>query len=163
MTPARLSGPERVQAALDFLGLDRRVESLPGSTRTAQEAADAVGCSTAQIAKSLIFRGRETGRALLVVLSGADRVDLDRLAALAGEPVGRADPDFVRQATGFAIGGVPPLGHEGPVVTWLDRGLERFDRIWAAAGGPHSIFETTPAELSEASGAPWADLSSRAG
>lgn len=123
------------------------VRELPDSTRTAQEAADAVGCTVAQIAKSLIFKGKHSGRAWLIIASGANRVDEKRAAALAGEPLGRADADFVRQATGYAIGGVPPVAHATPVGCLIDAALLNLPDIWAAAGTPHAVFPLTPDDL----------------
>ncbi|MGE4293571.1 MAG: YbaK/EbsC family protein [Desulfovibrio sp.] len=137
----------KVQAYLREQGVDLRVMELPGSTRTAQDAADSVGCEVRQIAKSLIFRGRESGSPVLVVASGANRVDEARLEALVGEPVRMAKPDFVREITGFAIGGVPPCGHANPLPAILDEDLLGLDEIWAAAGTPHALFRLKPEEL----------------
>src|SRR6266550_2598859 len=133
-------GTELVQSALDAAGIEARVVELAASTRTAAEAAAAIGCSVAQIAKSLVFRGR-SGEAILVIASGTNRVDEKKLAALAGEPIAKADADFVRERTGYAIGGVPPAGHASPLRTFIDRDLLLFDLIWAAAGTPHAVFE----------------------
>lgn len=153
---ARLRGPDRVKAALDALSLDCEVLTLPGSTRTAEEAAEAVGCTVGEIAKSLVFRAGDS--AVIAVVSGGDRVDTARLSEAVGAEVGRADAGFVRAATGFAIGGVPPLGHAGPVALFMDRGLFRFARVWAAAGSPFSVFAIEPARLRDAAGAMIADL-----
>ena len=153
---ARLRGPDRVRAALEALSLDCEVLTLPGSTRTAAEAAEAVGCTVGEIAKSLVFRAGD--RAVVAVLSGDDRLDPARLGEAAGEEVGRADARFVRAATGYAIGGVPPLGHAGPVALFMDRGLFRFARVWAAAGSPFSVFAIESDRLREAAGATVADL-----
>ena len=141
----------RVQAALAGLGLEREVSELPDSTRTAAEAAAAVGCTVGQIAKSLVFR-TEGGEAVMVVASGDNRVDVERVAAHLGAPIGRPDADFVRSETGFAIGGVPPVGHASPLRTLIDEDLRAFDRIWAAAGNPRAVFELTPAELERITG-----------
>lgn len=138
---------ERVQSALDAAGIEARVVELSASTRTAAEAAAAIGCTVAQIAKSLVFRGAESGDAILVIASGTNRVNEKTLAAHAGEPIAKADADFVRERTGYAIGGVPPAGHVAPLRTFIDRDLLRFDRIWAAAGTPHAVFELTPEQL----------------
>lgn len=138
---------QKVQDALEALGFNLTVIEFAESTRTAQEAADRVGCQLGQIAKSLVFRGQASGKAVLVLTSGANRVDENRLARHLGEPVGRADPDFARQATGFAIGGVPPVGHPQPVKTYLDEDLLQYPTIWAAAGTPKAVFQLTPAEL----------------
>lgn len=152
----KLRGPDRVKAALEALSLDCEVLTLPGSTRTAEEAAEAVGCTVGEIAKSLVFRAGD--QAVVAVVSGGDRVDTARLSEAVGAEVGRADAGFVRAATGFAIGGVPPLGHAGPVALFMDRGLFRFARVWAAAGSPFSVFAIEPARLRDAAGAMIADL-----
>ncbi len=152
----KLRGPDRVKAALEALSLDCEVLTLPGSTRTAEEAAEAVGCTVGEIAKSLVFRAGDS--AVVAVVSGDDRVDTARLSEAVGAEVGRADAGFVRAATGFAIGGVPPLGHARPVALFMDRGLFRFARVWAAAGSPFSVFAIEPARLRDAAGAMIADL-----
>ena len=137
----------RVQAALQALGLGHEIVDLGLSARTAADAAGAVGCRVDQIAKSLVFRLRESGRALLVVTSGTHRVNEARVATLVGEPLDRADADFVRAETGFAIGGVAPVGHVKPVVTLIDEHLLTFEEIWAAAGHPNMVFRLRPADL----------------
>ena len=137
----------RVQAALAARGFAFEVREFPESTRTAAQAAAAIGCQVAQIAKSLGFRARDSGRPVLVIASGANRVDEKAVAALIGEKIGRADADFVRAATGFAIGGVPPVGHDTPPVTLIDRDLLALDEIWAAAGTPNAVFRLTPRDL----------------
>ncbi|MCX8025639.1 MAG: YbaK/EbsC family protein, partial [Thermanaerothrix sp.] len=114
---------QRVQAALDAHGLAIRVVELPVSTRTAQEAAQAVGCEVGQIVKSLVFRGRHSGRPVLILTSGANRVDVEVAAAQVGEPLEKAEAEFVRAVTGFVIGGVPPLGHVTPIPTFIDEDL----------------------------------------
>ena len=146
---ARMRGPDRVRAALEAASLECEIRTLPDSTRTAVEAAAAVGCSVGEIAKSLVFRAGD--RAVVAVMSGDNRLDPARLAAAIGEGVRRADADFVRATTGFAIGGVPPLGHAMPVEVYMDEDLFRFDEIWAAAGSPYSVFAVAPARLREAS------------
>ena len=148
---ARMRGPDRVRAALEAASLECEIRTLPDSTRTAVEAAAAVGCSVGEIAKSLVFRADD--RAVVAIMSGDNRLDPARLAAALGEEVRRADADFVRAATGFAIGGVPPLGHATPADVFMDRDLFRFDEIWAAAGSPYSVFAVEPARLRDASGA----------
>jgi prolyl-tRNA editing enzyme YbaK/EbsC (Cys-tRNA(Pro) deacylase) len=142
----------------DFLG--HPVSTFPEGTRTAADAAAAIGCDVGQIVKSLVFR-RASGAALLVVASGSNRVDEGKLAALTGEPVGKADAAFVRAATGFAIGGVPPAGHPSPVDTIVDEDLLAFDEVWAAAGTPRTVFPLTPAELVEMTGGRVADVAAR--
>jgi prolyl-tRNA editing enzyme YbaK/EbsC (Cys-tRNA(Pro) deacylase) len=138
---------QKVQDLLTSLGFDSQVIEFAESTRTAQEAADRAGCTLGQITKSLIFKGGTTHKPILVLTSGANRVDEKRISAYAGEPIGRADADFVREATGFAIGGVPPLGHARKMQTYLDEDLLQYQTIWAAAGTPNAIFELTPGAL----------------
>ncbi len=142
----------RVQAALDQAGLTLTVREFPASTRTAKDAAAAIGCEVAAIAKSLIFRAEESDRAVLIVASGANRVDETRVSQHLGETLGRADARFVRERTGFAIGGVPPCGHANPSVVLLDEDLFQLDEIWAAAGTPNAVFRLTPKELQELTG-----------
>jgi prolyl-tRNA editing enzyme YbaK/EbsC (Cys-tRNA(Pro) deacylase) len=148
----------RVQDALDRYGLRGRVQELPQSTRTAVEAARAVGCEVSQIVKSLIFRGRDSGRPVLAVVSGANRVSEQRLGEVAGEPVARADARYVREHTGFAIGGVAPLAHPAPISTFIDRDLVGLDRLWAAAGTPKALFHLSPDELATVSTGTVADI-----
>lgn len=131
---------------------------LDHSTRTAAEAAQAVGCQLGQIAKSLVFRGLDSGRAVLAIASGANRVDEARLAELLGEPIGRASPEFVRDQTGFAIGGVPPLAHATPLPILIDEDLLRFEQIWAAAGTPHALFALPSVDLPRLTGGQVATL-----
>ncbi len=138
---------QRVQDALRAAGFPNEVVELPGSARTAAEAAAAVGCSVGQIVKSLLFEASPSGRAVLVAASGSHRVDEREVAAVVGERIGRASPDFVRERTGFSIGGVPPIGHAQPLLAVVDEALLAYDRIWAAAGHPHAVFALTPAEL----------------
>ena len=129
------------------------------STRTAEDAARACNCAVGQIVKSLIFKGQESGDLVLLLVSGTNRVDMDAAATAAGEPLDRADAAEVRARTGFAIGGVSPIGHlEAPRI-WMDEDLMAFDPIWAAAGAPDAVFRTTPAELARATGALAAHLS----
>lgn len=139
----------RVQEALAELGLDLEVVELPASTRTAQEAAAAIGCQVGQIVKSLIFYGKHTERPILVVASGSNRVNEKKLAEYLGEPVVKADADFVRAHTGYAIGGVPPVGHDCELLTFVDEDLFEYEEIWAAAGTPHAVFRLTPADLEQ--------------
>ena len=136
----------RVQEALTAAGLTTRVLELPQSTRTAADAAKAIGCQVGQIAKSLVFRASESGNAVLVIASGTNRVNETTIAAAIGEPIGKADADFVCARSGYAIGGVPPVGHATPMRTFIDEDLLRFDRIWAAAGTPNAVFELSPAD-----------------
>ena len=143
MKPASAPSALRVQAAL---GPRFPVMEFDAGTRTAQDAAAAIGCTIAEIAKSLVFRAA-SGRSVLVVASGANRVDEKKAATLAGEPIARADADFVREKTGFAIGGVPPVGHAEQPIVLIDEALMRFAAIWAAAGTPSAVFRLTPSDL----------------
>jgi prolyl-tRNA editing enzyme YbaK/EbsC (Cys-tRNA(Pro) deacylase) len=143
----------RVRAAAEALGLPIEIRLMPDSTRTAAEAAAACGCTVGQIVKSLVFRGRDTGRPVLLLVSGANRVDEKGVAVTLGEQLIRPDADFVRTATGFAIGGIPPFGHASPLATWLDRDLLAFGTVWAAAGTPNAVFAADPARLRDAVGA----------
>ena len=138
---------QRVQDALQSAGLSARVVELAVAARTSQQAADALGIDVGQIAKSLIFRAAQSGRAVLVIAAGDRRVDEARIAARLGEPIGRADPAFVREYSSFAIGGVAPLAHAKPMVTFVDTSLRRFANVWAAGGTPHCVFPLTPDEL----------------
>ena len=137
-------------------GLDLDVRRFPEGTRTAEDAARAIGCEVAQIVKSLVFA--VDGRPVLALVSGANRLDPAKLAGLAGGKVERADAGAVREATGYAIGGVPPFGHATALRTWMDADLERFEVVWAAAGRPDAVFAISPARLRELSGAEVADL-----
>ena len=148
---------ERVRDALSRAGLKPAIVELPGAARTAKAAAEYLGCEIAQIANSLVFRAEASGSALLVMSSGAKRVDVARLAALVGEPVGKADADFVRSQTGFAIGGVPPVGH-AVRRSFVERSLAAYRELWAAAGHPHTVFRLTYEELVRITGGAEADL-----
>ncbi|HWA37462.1 MAG TPA: YbaK/EbsC family protein [Burkholderiales bacterium] len=138
---------ERVRRALADAGVASDIIELPGAARTAKAAAEFLGCDIAQIANSLVFRAQATGAAVLVMSSGARRVDLDRLAAHVGEPVGKADADFVRERTGFAIGGVAPVGHLTGVRRFVERSLSAHREVWAAGGHPHTVFRLSYEEL----------------
>ena len=137
----------KVQEALRILGVTCEVREMDKTTRSAQDAARAVGCEVGQIAKSLVFKGATTRQAVLVITSGSNRVDEKKLSERIGEPVLKADADFVRQQTGFAIGGVPPVGHAQPIVVFIDEDLLTYSEIWAAAGTPQAVFRLTPQEL----------------
>ena len=143
---------QKVQQALAKLGFSLEVVELPCSTRTAVEAAQAVGCEVGQIVKSLIFRGLRSQQPIMVAASGSNRVKEKRIASLIDEPLGKADADFVRQHTGFVIGGVPPVGHAQPLQTFIDEDLMQYSEIWAAAGTPHAVFRLTPADLVKMTG-----------
>ncbi|MCB1913022.1 MAG: YbaK/EbsC family protein [Zoogloeaceae bacterium] len=135
-----LSSVQRVEQALAELGIETSIVEFAASTRTAVEAAREIGCDVAQIAKSIVLRGLEDDSCILVIASGASRVDEKKVAALIGQPVGKADAAFVRARTGFAIGGVAPVGHAGPVTVLVDESLWSLDPIWAAAGAPNAVF-----------------------
>jgi prolyl-tRNA editing enzyme YbaK/EbsC (Cys-tRNA(Pro) deacylase) len=145
--PQLKESARRVQQALAAAGFDFQVREFPASTRTSAEAAAAIGCDVAQIAKSLIFCARASGRAVLVMASGANRVDEKAVGRLLGEKLERADADFVRTKTGFAIGGVPPVGHREAPVAFIDADLLALPEIWAAAGTPNAVFRLTPEAL----------------
>ena len=145
--PTLSSSAKKVQEALDQWGLPGRVVELPATTRTAAEAAQAVGCQVGQIAKSLLFKTKETLRPVLVIASGSNRVNEKGLAHLLGEAITKAEADFVRDQTGFVIGGVPPIGHKTAILTFVDEDLLQYEQIWAAAGTPFAVFHLTPAEL----------------
>lgn len=153
--PARA---QQVQAALTALGLECQVRVLPASTRTAADAAQAVGSMVGQIVKTLLFRSMHTHTPILVVASGANRVNEQRLAELVGEPITKADAAFVRLHTGFAIGGVAPLAHPAPLTTFIDADLLAYTTIWAAGGTPNTVFALTPAELQHMTGGTLATL-----
>ena len=143
---------QKIQNLLTSLGYDYTVIEHIESTRTAQEAADRAGCELGQIVKSLIFRGKTSGKPILVLTSGANRVDEKRIGLYAGEPIGRADAEFVRSMTGFAIGGVPPIGHVEKMETYLDEDFLPYQTIWAAAGTPNAIFELKTEDLQKMTG-----------
>jgi prolyl-tRNA editing enzyme YbaK/EbsC (Cys-tRNA(Pro) deacylase) len=142
----------KVREALLALGYEFNILEFQDSTRTSAEAAERVGCQLGQIVKSLIFRGLTTGKPVLVLTSGANRVNESVISQFAGEPIGRADADFVRTSTGFAIGGVPPVGYAQPLETYLDEDLLKYEKIWAAAGTPNTVFELTPGALGKITG-----------
>jgi prolyl-tRNA editing enzyme YbaK/EbsC (Cys-tRNA(Pro) deacylase) len=144
---------QKVQNELIKQGIKGKVIELPDSTRTAVEAAQAIGCTVAQIVKSLVFRGAESGKAILIEASGINRVNEKAAAQWAGEPIVKADADFVREKTGFAIGGVPPLAHATEMgVVLIDEDLLQYAELWAAGGTPHAVFPLTPQELVKLSG-----------
>jgi Cys-tRNA(Pro) deacylase len=157
MKPATAPSALKVQAAL---GLDFQVLEFETSTRTSEDAAAAVGCTVAEIAKSLIFRAAD-GRPVLVIASGANRVDEKKVRALLGQKIERADADFVRTTTGYAIGGVPPIGHATPSIVLIDSDLQRFPAVWAAAGTPNAVFRIAPADLVRLTQARVADVARR--
>ena len=138
---------QKIQDLLNTLGYDYTVVEHAESTRTAQEAADRAGCALGQIVKSLIFKGNDSGKPILVLTSGANRVDEKRIHEHAGESIGRANADFVRAVTGYAIGGVPPVGHVQPMDTFIDEDFLQYPTVWAAAGTPNAIFELKTEDL----------------
>jgi len=147
------SSAHKVQEALNAIGIQLEVIELPDSTRTSQEAAQALGCQVGQIAKSIVFRTLTSNRPILVIASGANRVNEKIMESLIGEEIGKADADFVRLHTGFVIGGVPPLGHAEQLKTFIDQDLLQYPEIWAAAGTPHAVFRLTPSDLLRMTGA----------
>ena len=158
MKPATHPNACRIQQLLDEAGIVTTVVEFEQPTRTSAEAAEAIGCSVAEIAKSIVFRGKQSGQAVVVIASGENRVCEKKVAGLMGEALGRADADFVREATGYVIGGVAPLGHAQPVRLVMDADLQRFERLWAAAGTPFSVFPLTPVQLAGLTGVAWADV-----
>ena len=152
------SSTRKVQAYLNSRGFDLRVQQIPETTRTAAEAAKAVNCDVACIAKSLIFRNRDNQEPVLIIASGRNRVDLEKAGKVLGGKLERADADFARKHTGYAIGGIPPVAHGKPVTTLLDRDLKMNPVIWAAAGTPNSLFSLTPDELQDLPGADWVGI-----
>ena len=158
MKPAQHPTALRTSQLLREAGIDTHVVEFEQPTRTSAEAAAAIGCSVGEIAKSIVFRGKKSGQAVVVVASGDNRVSETKVAAKLGEPLARGDADFVRTATGYAIGGVAPIGHSQPVKLLLDEDLQRFETVWAAAGTPFSVFPLKPDQLRNLTGADWADI-----
>ena len=154
MKPASSQGAKRLQAVL---GDAFQILEFEESTHSSAEAAAAIGCDVAQIAKSMMFRAAD-GHPVLVVASGANRVDEKKVAGLLGQKIKRADPDFVLRHSGVAVGGVPPVGHVTAPSTYLDKDLERFETIWAAGGSPNAVFALTPGDLMRMTGAQFADV-----
>jgi prolyl-tRNA editing enzyme YbaK/EbsC (Cys-tRNA(Pro) deacylase) len=159
---AKTSAIDRFRAAAVGTGIEITATRYPEGTKTAEDAARAIGCDVAQIVKSLVFVVEPDGGAVLALTSGANRVDLDKLAAHVGATVRRANADEVRAATGFAIGGTPPFGHPQPVRTIVDPLLTTFDTVWAAAGTPDSVFPLAPADLLRATAGDVADVTEAA-
>lgn len=140
---------ERVQSVLNELGFELNVVEMSESTRTAQEAADAIGCTVGQIAKSLIFKGKISQKPILIIASGTNRVNEKRIKEIIGEKLEKADADFVLEHTGYAIGGIPPIGHKTPITSFIDEDLMQYEEIWAAAGTPNAVFRLTPKVLAD--------------
>lgn len=159
MKPASHPSALKVQA---LLGPDFQVLEFETSTRTAAEAAAAIGCDVAEIAKSLVFRDQMTGAAVIIIASGVNRVDESKVRTLMGSPIERGPPDFVREVTGYTIGGVPPIGHAAANSIFIDGDLMQHPTIWAAAGTPNAVFKLTPTELLELSGGHVADVAVKA-
>ena len=146
------SSARKVQKALIEYGITSQVVEMPQSTRTADDAARAARCQVGQIVKSLIFKGKKTQQPILVATSGANRVNEKKIATLISEPLAKADAEFVREKTGFAIGGVAPVGHVQQIRIFIDEDLLQYNEIWAAAGTPKAIFKLTPQELQKITG-----------
>lgn len=148
---SEITGPTaRVRDAAESFGLSVTLRIMPELARTAEEAASACGCSVGEIVKSLVFRARDTHRPLLFLVSGANRLDEAGVGAAIGEAIERPNAAFVREVTGFAIGGIPPFAHATPLATWIDRDLLAYRQVWAAAGTPHAVFAVDPAALAKA-------------
>ena len=147
----------RVIRALEAAGIEGRIVEL-AQAKTAQQAADGVGCAVDQIAKSIIFRGEDSGAPMLFLTAGGNRVDAGKASSVAGESLGKADAALIRSRTGFAIGGVAPVGHLNPIRAFLDPRLLEFETIWSAAGAPHHVFALDPARLIDLCGAETADF-----
>jgi prolyl-tRNA editing enzyme YbaK/EbsC (Cys-tRNA(Pro) deacylase) len=141
------SSARKIQDELERLGYPYKVIEFQETTRTSIDAANRVGCTLGQIVKSLIFKGKTSCKPVLVLTSGANRVDIKKITSLLGEKIDRADPEFVRSCTGFAIGGIPPIGHITPIITFMDEDLLQYEFVWAAAGTPNAVFKLTPDDL----------------
>ena len=148
---------QRVADLLASIGHDKPVVMLPATGRTSAEAAASLGCDVAHIAKSIVFRRVADDAAIMIIASGADRIDEAKVAALVG-PIGKADARFVKERIGYAIGGVCPIGHASASVILIDQKLFGFDSVWAAAGHPHAVFNLTPAQLQAMTSAPQVDV-----
>lgn len=144
--------PQKVQEALKTLGFMNQVVELQVTTRTSTDAAQAVGCTVEQIAKSIVFKGKQTQKPILVIASGPNRVNEKKIGELISEPLGKADAEYVRKHTGFVIGGVPPIGHLEKVEIFIDEDLLQYEEIWAAAGSPNAVFKLTPSQLLQMTG-----------
>lgn len=140
---------EKVQSVLNEFGFELNVVEMSESTRTAQEAADAIGCTVSQIAKSLIFKGKISQKPILIIASGTNRVNEKRIKEIIGEKLEKADADFVLEHTGYAIGGIPPIGHKTLITSFIDEDLMQYEEIWAAAGTPNAVFKLTPKVLAD--------------
>jgi prolyl-tRNA editing enzyme YbaK/EbsC (Cys-tRNA(Pro) deacylase) len=152
MSPSLSPGAQKVQDILKGLGFSNTVVELKSTTRTSAEAAQAVGCRVEQIAKSIVFQGKHTHRPILVIASGPNRVNEKRIEEFISEPLGKADADYVREKTGFVIGGVAPIGHLEKLEIFIDEDLLQYEEIWAAAGSPNAVFQLTPSDLIKMTG-----------
>ena len=155
-------GKEKKRCIKEILGQDYQIREFKSPTRTVAEAAAAIGCSEGQIAKSVMFR-THSNRPVLVVACGYNRVDTTKVSMLVGEEISKAEPDYVREQSGYSIGGVPPFGHKVCPMTLLDKDLEDFDEIWAAAGAPNAVFQLTPGDLKRLSESDFHELALRSG
>ncbi len=144
---------KRVETALETAGIAVDIREMTEGTRTAEDAARAVGCTIDQIAKSIIFRGEDSGHVVLFLTAGGNKVDPVKATAVAGQKLGKADADLIRTETGFAIGGVAPVGHLTPITAYFDPRLAEFTQVWAAAGTPRHVFAIAPADLLRITGA----------
>jgi len=151
----------RIRAALEAAGVAFDLREMAAETRTAEQAAAAAGCALDQIVKSVLFRGSGSGQLRLFLTAGGNRIDPDRASTLAQEPLERADAALIRAETGFAIGGVAPLGHLNPCALWMDPRLMDFAVVWAAAGTPRHIFAIAPAVLRRITGAALAEFTAQ--
>ena len=158
MTAPLKASSAKVQAYLQSRGKGFEVKQIPASTRTAKDACKAIGCELGQIAKSLIFKDKNTGMPVLLIASGHHQVDLEKLQDKTNQQLSKADADFVREKVGYAIGGVPPVAHLSTLVTYLDEELQKYNVIWAAAGTPNSVFKLSAAELQMLTAGTWVDL-----
>jgi len=152
------SSLRRVQEYLSRSGNDFEVREFSSSTRTAADAADSIGCEVGQIAKSLIFQDKKTDELVLIIASGSNRVDTKKISKSVGFKLKQAKADLVKEKTGFAIGGIPPIAHTEQLQTILDEDLQQYVEIWAAAGTPHSVFQLTPTSLEELTKGNWLNL-----
>ncbi len=159
MTQALRKKAKRVQVLLEAKGFAFKVRELPDSTRTAKDAAGAIGCAEAQIAKSLVFMDANTGDPILVIASGTNRVNVDTIEKSVGKKLIQAKGKKIKTMTGFAIGGIPPVGHDTPLFTILDPDLKKHDQIWAAAGTPNAVFQLNPHDLGLLTNGIWIALS----
>ncbi len=151
--PTTLSpSAQKVQESLNALGFSNQVTELQSTTRTSAEAAQAVGCQVEQIAKSIVFQGKNSHKPILVIASGPNRVNEKKIAEFVSETLGEADADYVRNRTGFVIGGVPPIGHLEKLEIFIDEDLLQYEEIWAAAGNPNAVFRLTPSDLIKMTG-----------